>query len=924
MENYPSKKPPTSQTDLNTIAPITDSCTGLRGVAPVDKEPFQATSYNMPSHLSLCSSVSVAGEFHDPSSVTCVHENEDATKKAFNSCIRSYGNCSNQRSKAGDCLEEGLPAVSVIASRNSDTCRKQLPWEMMEGGSPAFHHSLYSLSVHQQKTADHLIFHSQTNYDSSSVRLSHIRNSASIPCSRNVFQLEDIPPNTSERLMPCSSGISSQDRQCSYSDHETLADIPEGTPTDYLSPESKQLYADDEGGYVGRQGGESMWGVSPDTSNSSSKDAGNTVSLQEGRCPVPQLVDSFEIDQDDTSFGCTHTQDAVIVGDRNQSTVLKNSEKPCVEKVKHNPQTMTSFPPHPASCTDEPDTSWASMCVNEDEVSGLNNLTNLTSDDSYNSNDGNETIKADVANGSIMRESVASRCLSTPSLLRSRSTSSLFHDFISAGVSPSPPPGLKLSPHNNNNNNSNVDMLLHRLFLRRAHVSPSYIDPLLPPHSRSVEDRLLLRHDPREVIIEMLMNELQHSGAQSQACLNNTYHGVPSDHAHPLKSSYKTGYGSKSFDMQHPQVYDALDYQNVPSLRNVSSYGESNSPCKGDIDLMREALDLIEMQRSPQVSGREHAADVYVNGQYRPPILSNDGVGAPSCNTSHLDVINAGARCPPASRSVSDGVPPSQAEYNPNKSYSRQPSGSVRRQSRDRGGLHRYFLESNSPNHSTVWNTPLKTAMESPHYAHLLQLYLPDDPVRSVPSDGSGQAQCVPQPLDNTSSDGVLLPGNRSYVALHNLADSSMVKVYVDDATGRGVQNSPYRQPPDQIDSGVHSGSLSASSKRQPLQSLDNSPSISPSTSVLSIDKRSTAKRKSHHRQASSHLANDRRKPPSSESAKYQQAGVPQTDFQQSFTCHNNQVGGETAVDQTHILSGRSHSRARPYSGKASTKCLHQ
>ena len=79
---------------------------------------------------------------------------------------------------------------------------------------------------------------------------------------------------------------------------------------------------------------------------------------------------------------------------------------------------------------------------------------------------------------------------------------------------------------------------------------------------------------------------------------------------------------------------------------------------------MRESQDLIEMYLSPQVSGREDDAEMYFNGQFRPPSLSNHAVGALSCDTSHLDVINVGTRYPSTSRSMSVGVPPCQAENN--------------------------------------------------------------------------------------------------------------------------------------------------------------------------------------------------------------------------------------------------------------------
>jgi hypothetical protein len=557
--------------------------------------------------------------------------------------------------------------------------------------------------------------------------------------------------------------------------------------------------------------------------------------------------------------------------------------------------------------------------VNEDELSGLNNLKNLTPDDSlcsFMSRDQDETPRPGVeeereARGGRVQDKGGVSGASTPSLTRSHSTSSLYYEFGSAGVSPSPPPGIRTgraSAYSSYTHTPHGRASLHEP-VSSWPLDYLNLDPMPPVPARQ------RAHDPKEVIIELLMDQITRASVRSrtsqrpdtdlspllqespprlgrsadhfnrqawrryleqdpnasllgQSDLNATFMGRANPNA-TLHSHFDPDATLRSHADPNATLMSQPDHNASIGSRGNSSRRSGRNV---DIHLMRKALDLIEMLRSPSQSGVESltgsssssSPEVYVSGQYRPPIVAHDrqraGIHLP---TEERMVASA---YPPSDRLGTRGRPDSSAALRPGQSaslpshyrpeeapaHTRQLSQtsvvSTLSQSQlrrslagpERQGIYRYFVDSDSPITTPQWsNTPNLTPHITPA-ATPLQRYLHHNLVQQGPAPDlllqsplARQARgCGPVVYQDTDT--------RS----HNRHRGHSVHVDMEDERARGESRERQRSGGGRSslssrqlevlvdpDSGMHSDSQSAASRRQPLQSLDsNSPSLSPSS----------------------------------------------------------------------------------------------
>lgn len=513
------------------------------------------------------------------------------------------------------------------------------------------------------------------------------------------------------------------------------------------------------------------------------------------------------------------------------------------------------------SNNDDNEMSWNSMNVNEDEWSGLNNLKGLTPDDSLCSFASSDRDQAAGTRDNTpgegrhseravpMRrgaESAAVSGASSPSLPRSRSTSSLYHEFSSAGVSPSPPPGLRAA-RRLSQNSSWVGSPEAPQPRRQQADTPWRLDYLnLDPAPPVEHDAYFSRHDPREVVIELLMDQLKRTSFRSSHSRLESTRLSPLMMSHLQESPQRFG---RSVDLFDRRAWRGLfgedpDTTLIPDSHAHNSQGRFRT----DLDLMREALDLIEMQRSPYSFRRgtpdSGSPEMYVSGQYRPPIVEHrSGLTPPLSrvqDNSHPPTrsrLNASLR-QASVHSTSLPIPRQTPSLGPERSnphrVHQEAGGGSRPLSvpdSEREGLYRYFVDSNSPIHTPQWsnslhNTPAVTPSHptvAPSHHHLLHRYLAHNHVEPGLDDGYLQ-----------SAGTRLLHKPTSLAGYGERLSSTLPLSYSHSAAGR---NSAARRLSEKLevatdnpDSGMHSDSVSATSRRQPLQSLDNSPSLSPSS----------------------------------------------------------------------------------------------
>ena len=609
----------------------------------------------------------------------------------------------------------------------------------------------------------------------------------------------------------------SRDASFTVSDREAMAPFPDLVESMSPEPLQQRLYSAGEDGFGERAGGESLWGISPNASNHSSSQSRDRVLSRPGSTSqLPRLVDSFDSGSD--PLDASNPRPGKPERVRSRADVLKKSfaEEGCAGES-------------PAFNEDN-ETSWSSMNVNENEWSGLNNLNALTPDESlcsFASSDREECEKGFTDEGAegkremLFREgerSAVSRA-STPSLTRSHSTSSLYHDFTSAGVSPSPPPGLKgarFSRHHSWVNSPDPSHPCQQPADTPWRLEYLNLDPA-PPVEHDVYSS---RHDPREVIIEMLMDQLKVTSLRSRTPRTESARLSPLRLSHLLDS--------------HPSLGPDVNVLDWPAFRHLfardttlmsSPDAHSRGGYRNDIDLMRKALDLIEMQRFPHRFSRgtpdSGSPEVYVSGQYRPPIVGEGRETpqrVPSLQTQGRQ--HSQSSLDPAMR-VTSPLSASLPRHSPGFAVQQpQPLGHVgaeqgRRRSMpvgQREGLYRYFVDSDSPIHTPLWNTPQVTPAATPSHRHLLHRYLTHNHTES-----GGAASRVQSAEKRSLRRSRATEGERLVPARASREPAARHMEQLEVVT-------------DIPDSGMHSDTLSAASRRQPLQSLDNSPSISPSS----------------------------------------------------------------------------------------------
>ncbi|XP_070196573.1 platelet binding protein GspB-like [Littorina saxatilis] len=688
-------------------------------------------------------------------------------------------------------------------------------------------------------------------WSESQSRLGHSSASDVVPADRTTRRADRLSRSfelgESRMMSPDCAGQASGDRVTSrsasfrQSERESMAPYPD--LVEPMSPEPQE-------GYGGGAGGESMWSPNLSTNNTS------TSSSSHGQDPglsaparLSRLVDSFDSESEPVCLNTMNLQALRSTG--GNSPLQRQIENRRLEQLKRSlaaesPSSNSSM--SPVVKDDSGETSWTSLNVNEDELSGLQNLNSLTPDDSicsFASSDRDERRRPtpaaahQVARGVQQQgtESGITSGASTPSLPRSRSTSSLYHDFTSAGVSPSPPPGLRAAARLSRNQSWVDSPSQQREQLADTPMRLDYLnlDPAPPVEPESY----FQRHDPREVVIELLMDQLKRASLRSNHSRTESAHLSPLTMSHLQESPQRFG---RNVDLFDRQAWRSLFGQDPNSTLVSNPEPPRRRSVRTDLDLMREALDLIEMQRSPysfrRGTGTPDSAspEMYVSGQYRPPIIAQEREQAARGSVpplvrgrerrqshSRLEESLIHAAAVDKSSSLPRQTPAyrpdqtRQAPVVPSEMDSRRrslPAG-------EREGLYRYFVDSDSPIHTPLWNTPLTTPAVTPAQRHLLQRYLANNHVASAPRDGrlpSTEARSLREANIEAARLSTTLPHDQ----LHRRSASRRLSDKLDTAA-------------DHPDSGMHSGSQSSASHRQPLQSLDNSPSLSPSSSVTQL-----------------------------------------------------------------------------------------
>ena len=648
------------------------------------------------------------------------------------------------------------------------------------------------------------------------------------------FDLGESPILSPERAgqTPSNSRAMSENTSFVRREREAMAPYPDLVESMSPEPQQQRLYMDSE--YGERAGGESMWGVSPNTSTSSSSRGRDMALSLPGSASRPsRLVDSFD---SETEPACLNTMSLHRAG--NDSQIQHQVENHRLRMLK---QSLASRSPpssneSPGVNNDGNETSWSSMNVNEDEWSGLNNLKALTPDDSLCSFASDEALRNTPGESQQAEKSVpiASRA-STPSLPRSKSTSSLYHEFSSAGVSPSPPPGLRAARLSQNNSWSDSPEASQS---RQQHPDTPWrldylnLDPA-PPVEHDIHFR---RHDPREIVIELLMDQLKRTSLRSNHSRSESARLSPLRMSQLRESPQHFG---RNVDLFDRRAWRRLFGEDPDATLIPDSHIQSRGQYRTDIDLMREALDLIEMQRSPYsfrqgTSGRE-SPEVYVSGQYRPPIVdrgneqtARSGLPAPRKvqdrhqSRARLDTSLRQASVHSTSlprqtpglgleRSIPHYVPQVVGDSRPRS----MPAG-------QREGLYRYFVDSDSPIHTPHWNSPQNfPAAPTPSRHHLLHRYLAHNHVEPGLEDS---------PVQSAETHLLRKPSLLSGDCERPSSVLSLSQIRASRKSAAQQFSERLEVATDNPDSGMHSDSVSATSRRQPLQSLDNSPSLSPSS----------------------------------------------------------------------------------------------
>lgn len=633
---------------------------------------------------------------------------------------------------------------------------------------------------------------------------------------------------------PSSSGMMSRNASYMRREREAMAPYPDLVESMSPEPQQQRLYMDGE--YGERAGGESMWGISPNTStNSGSRGPDPALSLPGSASRQPRLVNSFDSETEPAFLNAMSPHSA-----GNDSRVQHQVENHRLRMLKQSLSigSAPSISGSPGVNNDGNETSWSSMNVNEDEWSGLNNLKDLTPDDSlcsFASSDrdeaqGNTPSELQQAERSVPIASGAS----TPSLPRSKSTSSLYHEFSSAGVSPSPPPGLRaarLSQNNSWRDSPKASPLMQPHPDTPWQLDYLNLDPA-PPVERGTHFR---RHDPREIVIELLMDQLKRTSFQSSHSRSESARLSPLRMSHLQESPQRLG---RNVDLFDRRAWRRLFGEDPDATLIPDSHLQSRGQYRTDIDLMREALDLIEMQRSPYSFRRgtpdSEPPEMYVSGQYRPPIVDRGSEQTPRSGfpppMTVQDRHQSRSRLDTSLRQASvhsTSLPRQTPALGPERSIPRrtpQVGGDSRPRSMPAGqreGLYRYFVDSDSPIHTPHWNSPQNFLAATPSHHHLLHRYLSNnhmEPGLGSSHDQSGETR----PLCRSSS----ITGDSE----HALSALTLSQLHASRKSAAQRFSQKLEVATDNPDSGMHSDSLSATSRRQPLQSLDNSPSLSPSS----------------------------------------------------------------------------------------------
>ncbi|KAK7485331.1 hypothetical protein BaRGS_00023430 [Batillaria attramentaria] len=329
------------------------------------------------------------------------------------------------------------------------------------------------------------------------------------------------------------------------------------------------------------------------------------------------------------------------------------------------------------------------------------------------------------------------------------------------------------------------------------------LDPA-PPVER---EAYFHRYDPRDVVIDLLLDQLKRASLRSNRSRPEL---SPLRLSHMQESPQRLG--------RNVDLFDRRAWRNL-FMDNTGSAGPSHYS-REEIHRLKEALDLIEMQQSPRVYRRQTpetaSPEMYVSGQYRPPICTG-GRREQMASQKHAGAPSASRPGPQqySQRPVLD-MPLNMSDHRSPRADDhhrrvRHRSEDVHTPTEEKHGLYRYFVGSDSPATAAPpctphWNTPVNTTT-TPTQRHLLRRYLSEN-------QAAGDSQ-------------VLRKAQQSVAATKSLRPSSVIQEVEQGA--RRPLHRPYSASYQDRKSVPQDSSFDRSmSRRQPLQTLDNSPSLSP------------------------------------------------------------------------------------------------
>lgn len=595
---------------------------------------------------------------------------------------------------------------------------------------------------------------------------------------------------------------------CSRPGREALTSYPDLVESMNQDQHQQRLF--DNNDSYDHAGGESMWVASPNTSNTSSSQSQDTTpKASSSSRAIGQLACHFGSDPKPAGVHASDTKGAQAGREDLPSRQSKGDP--------HQKKSQDKRMARELSSSIDMESSWSSMHVNADELSGLKNLENLTPDNSicsFVSNDQDDSCRLQLGKNTMTADSTPdssysmASALASPALSRSKSTSSIYHDFCAEGFPPTPLAGLK--GFGLSRNSSWVGTGTSEIREPWYSAGENCLDYLnVDPTPLVEQEAYAQRYDPREVIIELLLDQLRRT--------RNSPSWVEPSRLSPLQLSYAR---------TSPRRFG----QNVEPLRPTGSLPQQRETYRSELLRLKEAQQV--MDHSSFYSPRAHqnrTSEKYVSGQYRPPIVTqgqqNETSGAPypaphqsmrrrkdlSDRTEGFGVVSH----------RNTGTRDEQQRLGLQQSH----QADTRRRSMPvpgNDGLRRYFVGSDSPLHTQHWNIP---AAERPTHPQLLQRYLSDNTYSNdKPMADLSDSQSFRKQRSSSAHQR-----SYDYAQKQNSSKMEKLELLTDFQECQAI---------------AYNDAFSHLTPRQPLQILDNSPSLSPNSSYQQpVTKKATVKK---------------------------------------------------------------------------------